>query len=285
MNVAETSKRLRQKYLFRTPEKPLFLEENCIHVFDGGEKGNTPLERPHNLPRKCKWKVHHVSDLKIVSCPPGKGVRCQIGGENIYAYTLVPRHEALALLKGDLSPSNLLTACEEAINAKKTSTKRCCCKTFSAKSYAGDIGATALRSGGVNPMSKSAKKMDPLKYNVLFDYARGLEDITRSNSEYDDIFRIEEAKNRIGFQTMCSADGTVTADWTTALAAGWNIHVSAHKDRDFCASVVTAHQVGADYDDHNKVIVYFCFPRLGQAVPLRPGTSLFSTLIFLSINK
>ena len=157
-------------------------------MFDGGEKGNTPLERPHDLPRKCKWKVHHVSDLKIVSCPPGKGVRCQIGGENIYAYTLVPRHEALALLKGDLSPSNLLTVCEEAIDAKKTSTKRCCCKTFSAKSYAGDIGATALRSGGVNPMSKSAKNMDPAKYNVLFNYARGLEDITRSNLEYDDIF-------------------------------------------------------------------------------------------------
>ena len=286
MKAAETSEHLAHKYHFRTPSTPLDLEEKVIHVFDGGDKGNPPLQRPRDLPRECKWKVHHVNELEVITRPPGgKGIRCQVGGQNVFAYTLIPRDESLALLKDDHSPSNLITACEEAIRAKKTPTKRCCCNTFSEQPYAGDIGATALRSGGVSAMSKSARDMDPNQYDVLFGYARGLEEVTRNNSEYDVIFRIEEATNKVGFVTMRSSSDDVAADWTTALAAGKNIHVSAHKDRDFFESVVTAHQVDAGYNDNDRVIVYFCFPRLGQAVPLRPGMSEYSTSTnFLHIN-
>ena len=90
--------------------------------------------------------------------------------------------------------------------------------------------------------------MDPNQYVVLFGYARGLEEVTRNNSEYEVIFWIEEATNKVGFVTMRSSSDDVTADWTTALAAGKNIHVSAHKDRDFFESVVTAHQTSVFQD-------------------------------------
>ena len=46
--------------------------------------------------------------------------------------------------------------------------------------HVGDIGATALRSGGVSAMSKSARDMDPNQYDVLFSNARGLEEVTRN---------------------------------------------------------------------------------------------------------
>ena len=241
-------------------------------MFDGGDEGNPRLVRPHGLAKNCKWVPHNVRDeLKIISCPPGKGVRCQSGGRNKFAYTLVPRHEALALLKGDLSPKKLMEACKEAIRAKRTPTKRCCCKTFSEKPYAGDIGATALRTGGVSDMSKSARDMVSARYDLLFSYAQGLEEITQDASELEVIRRIEEAQKTVGFQTMRSSDGEVTAKWTTGFAIGEDIHVSSHKDRDFFASVVTAHEVDAGYDENDSVIVYFCFPELGHAVPLKPG--------------
>ena len=97
-------------------------------------------------------------------------------------------------------------------------------------------------------MSKSARDMDPNQYAVLFGYARGLEEVTRNNSECEVIFRIEVATNKVGFQTMRSSGDDVAADWTTAVAAGKNIHVSAHKDRDFFESVVTAHQTSVFQD-------------------------------------
>ena len=210
----------------------------------------------------------------MISFPPGKGVRCRVGGSNIFAYTLLPRREPLQLFKDDLTPDGLIRACKEAIQAKKTSTKRSCCRTFSEKPYAGDVDATALRIGGVSALSRSAQGMNSALYDVLFSYSLGLEDVTKNASEYEDIRRIEEVQNSVGFVTMRSSDGEVYAKWTTAQAVGVNLHVSSHKDRDFFESVVTAHKEGAGYNNNNDEVVYFCFPELGHAVPLKPGMIL-----------
>jgi hypothetical protein len=46
-------------------------------------------------------------------------------------------------------------------------------------------------------------------------------------------------------------------------------------------SIAQVHLKGKDkYEFHDDVVVYFCFPTLGVAVPLRPGDFLlFNTLI------
>ena len=90
-------------------------------------------------------------------------------------------------------------------------------------------------------MSKSARDMDPSLYNVLFKYTQGLEELTEEASEFEAVCCIKDAKEFIGFETMCSSDGSETAKWTSALAAGVNIYASCHKDRDCFDSVVTAH--------------------------------------------
>ena len=89
-----------------------------------------------------------------------------------------------------------------------------------------------------------------------------------------DIRRIEEVQNSVGFVTMRSSDGKVYAKWTIAQAVGVNLHASSHKDRDFFESFVTAHKEGAGYNNEDDVVVYFYFPELGHAVPLKPGMIL-----------
>ena len=267
------SERLKEKYHDISPELLLNMKGG-YHVFDGGDEGNPPLVRPFHI-SEGDWTCHSVRrELKVISCPPGKGVRCRVGGSNKFIYTLVPRREALQLFRGDLTPEVLIRACKEAICAKKSSTKRSCCGTFSEKPYAGDVGATALRIGGVSALSSSAQGMNSALYDILFSYSLGLEDVTKNASEYEDIRRIEEAQNSVGFVTMRSSDGEVYAKWTTAQAVGVNLHVSSHKDRDFFESVVTAHKEGAGYNDDDDVVVYFCFPELGHAVPLKLGMIL-----------
>ena len=60
-------------------------------------------------------------------------------------------------------------------------------QNFSEKPYAGDVGATALRIGGVSALSSSAQGMNSALYDVLFSYSLGLEDVTKNASEYEDI--------------------------------------------------------------------------------------------------
>ena len=48
----------------------------------------------------------------------------------------------------------------------------------------------------------------------------------------------------------------------------------AHVDDDFTYSVIQVHVDNMDYSVDDEVVCYFCFPRLGVAVPLRPGDFL-----------
>ena len=60
-----------------------------------------------------------------------------------------------------------------------------------------------------------------------------------------------------------------------ALSFGINVHLSCHTDDNFAYSVVTVHMGHHDYSvTEDNIIVYFCFPRLGMAVALRPGDIL-----------
>ncbi len=51
-------------------------------------------------------------------------------------------------------------------------------------------------------------------------------------------------------------------------------HLRCHVDDDFCHSIMTVHVNGKKYEDGDSVVIYFGFPRLGLAVPLRPGDAL-----------
>ena len=59
-----------------------------------------------------------------------------------------------------------------------------------------------------------------------------------------------------------------------AMAFGQNLHLRCHVDDDFTHSIVAVHVGGIKYQRNDAIVVYFCFPRLGLAVPLRPGDAL-----------
>ena len=59
-----------------------------------------------------------------------------------------------------------------------------------------------------------------------------------------------------------------------AFACGVNVYLNAHKDQDFLYSAVTIHMKLEEYTFQHAIVAYFCFPRLGVAVPLRPGDIL-----------
>jgi hypothetical protein len=67
----------------------------------------------------------------------------------------------------------------------------------------------------------------------------------------------------------------------SGLAFGCNVFLRCHTDEDFTTSIVQVFVNGKE-----TYVVYFCFPTLGVAVPLRPGYYLmFNSLVPYCISS
>ena len=58
------------------------------------------------------------------------------------------------------------------------------------------------------------------------------------------------------------------------LGFGINVFLWCHTDLDFTLSIVQVNINNIDYCMDDKITCYFCFPRIGMAVALRPGDYL-----------
>ena len=66
---------------------------------------------------------------------------------------------------------------------------------------------------------------------------------------------------------------------TQAVVVGLNVYQNCHADEGFDISTVCILKQGYRFQLDDYVVVYFCFPCLGVAVPLCPGEVLiFNTL-------
>jgi hypothetical protein len=81
------------------------------------------------------------------------------------------------------------------------------------------------------------------------------------------------ARQTVQYRTFPSCDGEEDSDFFAAIAFAENVYLSMHDDDDFTYSVVCPH-MAKEYTNADKEVVYFCFPTIGIAVPLRPGDVL-----------
>ena len=85
------------------------------------------------------------------------------------------------------------------------------------------------------------------------------------------------AKDLLEYKTMtANKDGKVVLESKifNAMAFAKNVHVGCHTDVDFAKSVVTVYNDSCACTHKDSIVAYFCFPRLGMAVALRPGDIL-----------
>lgn len=89
----------------------------------------------------------------------------------------------------------------------------------------------------------------------------------------DVITHIREARKLVPWENIQYAGVTHTANPSifNGTAFGVNVYLRAHIDNDFTYSVIQVHVDGIVYSVEDDVVCFFCFPRLGIAVPLRPG--------------
>ena len=106
----------------------------------------------------------------------------------------------------------------------------------------------------------------------------------RSFADHCVISHLHHAKKLVPFKTFSShVDKTsaLSSDFFCGIALGTNVFLRCHTDADFTMSISQVFLKGRPkYQLNDHVIVYFCFPTLGVAVPLRPGDYfMFNALI------
>ena len=142
----------------------------------------------------------------------------------------------------------------------------------------GCIGVQVNRGlKGVRVERYHVDKMTVKDWNVIVEVTRRAETALCSFANTEDIQHIERASELLQFQTMrakTSKTEEVFANTCQGIAFGENMFLECHTDHDFARSTVMVQMDNNQNGSKYRVVAYFCFPRLGIAVALRPGDLL-----------
>ena len=108
------------------------------------------------------------------------------------------------------------------------------------------------------------------------------EELFMTIANHQVISHIHHAKKAVPFKTFTTSNTqSNSSKFFGGIAFGTNVFLRCQPDQDFTMSISQVLVKGkANYHLNDDVIVYFCFPTLGIAVPLHPGDYLlFNPLI------
>lgn len=260
--------------------------DNEIVVVDGGDDGNLPIQPPDDVTWRCLSvlgaKHLHVQD----ETDPCRGLTfSRVDGA--LPFIRLPRQQSLDIIR-QMSLKEILGALEECEKLKKTSVRR-----SDNKRIFTDYGMSVMYTcAGVQASRNSPEVLDcnpfleqlpQCHWTVLMKLMRHAEYCYESYADNDVISHMFHAKQVVPFKTMSMPGSCQTSmlKYYGALAFGCNVFLRCHTDADFTMSMAQIYLKNkASYELDDDVVVYFCFPTLGVAVPLRPGDYLlFNALI------
>ena len=245
-----------------------YLRRNVV-VFDGGDRGVPTLNGSG-----AKWKSTRIEGGDLEICNPScsrVGIAYEIEeGEPVFI--LLPRDESIKInSNGKKLCDAMRKVMKETNNIPRGNSKQ----VFSDSKYC-CLGAKPRRAApGVTP--RIYREEDGV---LKEDWDEMITAITRGEYAFeryagtDAICRIREAREVVEWETPKKASKTNNARVFNAVAFGMNVFLRAHVDHDFTYSVIQAHVEGMEYGVDDRTVCYFCFPKHGIAVPLRPGDFL-----------
>jgi hypothetical protein len=244
-------------------------------VFNGAVIGDTTNYRETSKP----WKCLNLSngDLFVPNYPPPeKGLTfARVYGSSLpRPFILVPRLSTLQAT-GTVNIPKLWDAFYHLEHLHKIPTIRGKgTPIFGPSKYVGCVGSQPRRAGVGVRTTSHVDKLDDESWDLLLDYIFRVENLFGDFVDLSIIRMIRAARKLITFSSITRKEGSFhSRDGSIfgAFAFGINLHLPAHVDRDFTFSAVCVHQQLHRYTAQDPVVVYFCFPRLGVAIPLKPG--------------
>ena len=285
-------------HIYRWSEKQLLKEYSL--VIDGSAEGNKTCFRPESSKKEwrcCSIREGHlfvpdlpppqfglVHPINPISSSPKALITPQFGlvypNPNISTpaapppYRLLPREDALKSthLFGSTPRVNKLCSALDAFEkAQRKSLKRGM-PIFGDHKYTCAGTQPCRASAGVRETYHMAK-VDDAHVETVVSYVRNLEHLLEAFAESEVLQMVQEARKLLNYQTLKGAGRECNI--FGAFAFGRNVYLPSHQDKDFVYSIISVHVRDGYYlKEDMKVVAYFCFPRLGVAVPLRPGDVL-----------
>ena len=253
-------------------------------VVDGGDVTNPRLQKPvmqteDDLP----WHSLNVcdGDLKIVDTKNADRGLVFRGAKNVPIFVRVPRKVSLSISGMEKLPvsNRFCQSLCDGYNVQRTSLYRGKVKKIYSEYKYCTMGAQPCwAQPGVRAYTYLIKKMPKESWDNIVKTLAKVETIMSTFIPPGELRHLNLGRELLGYQTMSP---TMTSDNEKklilplkifgGLAFGYQVHNAIHTDDDYSRSVVTVHVNNLHYRYMNRVVAYFCFPRIGIAVALRPG--------------
>jgi hypothetical protein len=262
---------------------------------DGGQRSNPPISPVINAENNIKKKpiiILSIADGKL-STPhghmndPSRGLISRSNRDEVN-FLLIPRKDAIASFVE--KPSLSINICG-AIDAVESVTRSTQLRGQAKHVMVEDprnkyicTGNQTNRAGpGIRSMHYSLKLVNKEHSSHLMKVFSIIENLFDAWMDTGVIRLIRAALDLVNANTFTvqlpSQPGEDQPRYKSsriygAFASGINAYLNAHTDCDFIFGAVTIH-MEEEYTLGQRVVAYFLFPRLGIAVPLRPGDVLF----------
>ena len=233
-------------------------------------------------PKSVKWRQHHVSDLHIQDDLQGDiGLTfCRIDG--CLPFICLPHNISLDIIGqcGLGKMYNALQACANLCTPLCRSNKTRVFTDFNKPPRYACVGPQVSRNSP--KVHDQSSFMDKLPTYPLLWLMRRAKESFKTIADHQVISHIHHAKKSVNFKTFSTSSPKVnSAKFFGGIAFGSNFFLRCHTDQDFTMSISQVFVKGKlHYHLDDDVIVFFCFPTLGVAVPLHLGDYLlFNPLI------
>ena len=253
--------------------------DSKIIVFDGSNVPSNHIRPPHGIMWRClPVRTLHVED----ETRPNFGLTFpKLDG--VYPFIQLPRQMSLGIIdKFGLDKVNrALSVCE-----MLRRTALCC---GDASRVFSDYGKTVTYACvGPQPSrnSKTVRTHTPFTLALPDEHWRTpvwmMKRAERSFSviaQHSVLSHLQLAKKLVPFKTFTANrdkyPSAFNAQFFGGIAFGTNVFLRCHTDADFTMSIIQVFLKGKSvYLSNDDVVVYFCFPTIGVAVPLCPGDYL-----------
>ena len=252
-----------------------FIKNNIV-VCDGGNDHKSVLSPPLNMTWHCLRICN--GDLWVAdTVNPNIGLRySQHDGSPIFVR--LPRVDSLNIMR---ESTQLCSAIRSCVNNQRTTLSRgtqnhvfiednhkyCCVGSQPCRAERGvKSGSYRLKNG-----------FQSKEWDVIHNVLRRSEYAFDRYIDTEVIRHITAAKKRVNYMTMDPSplsSGVKSARIYNGMGFGINVYLRSHTDQDFTMSIVQAHIDERHYTASDSIVCYFCFPRIGTAVALRPGDFL-----------
>ena len=194
-----------------------------------------------------------------------------------------PRTETLKFTGlGSIDASNLLCSSflSSLYHTKFVNKRGEARKTFTLNKVANLGSQACLGQTGVRKESYHKSKMSASDWDTVINHIRSSETLFKHVMHPDAIRHTMEAHKSVGYKLMLPSSGLEKEGTTifSAINITQDAYLRTHIDDDFTYAAIGAHLTDHQYSLHDDIIVYFCFPTLGVAVPIRPGDQLIFSL-------